>query len=55
LIVTIFMPLSVIAGLGGVNFRHMPFDSPVAFGVLITSMVAVPLGMWIWFKTRKSM
>jgi magnesium transporter len=54
LIVTIFMPLSVIAGLGGMNFRQMPFDSPVAFGVLLISMVAVPLGIWLWFKTRQS-
>jgi magnesium transporter len=55
LIATIFMPLSVIAGLGGVNFRHMPFDSPLAFGILLVSMVVVPLGMWIWFKSRKWM
>jgi magnesium transporter len=54
LIVTIFMPLSVIAGLGSMNFRQMPFDSSVAFGVLLISMVAVPLGIWIWFKTRES-
>jgi len=55
LIATIFMPLSVIAGLGGVNFRHMPFDSPLAFGILLVSMVVVPLGMLIWFKSRKWM
>jgi magnesium transporter len=53
LIVTIFMPLSVIAGLGGMNFRQIPFDSPAAFGVLLISMVAVPFGIWIWFKTRE--
>jgi magnesium transporter len=55
LITTIFMPLSVLTGLGGVNFKHMPFDSPVAFGALLLSIVAVPLGMWMWFRSRKWM
>ncbi len=52
---TIFMPLSVITGLGGINFRHMPFDNPVAFGVLLASMIVVPLFMLYWFKSRKWM
>ena len=53
LITTIFMPLSVLTGLGGVNFKHMPFESPVAFGALLLSIVAVPVAMWLWFKSRK--
>jgi magnesium transporter len=55
LIATIFMPLSVITGLGGVNFKHMPFDNPVAFAVLLLSLLLVPTGMWLWFKSRKWM
>jgi magnesium transporter len=55
LIATIFMPLSVITGLGGVNFEHMPFKSPVAFGILLASLLLVPVGMWFWFKNRKWM
>jgi magnesium transporter len=55
LIATIFMPLTVITGLGGVNFRHMPFDNPVAFGVLVASLVLVPLGMWLWFRSQRWM
>ncbi len=53
LIATIFMPLTVITGLGGVNFRHMPFDNPIAFVLLLISMILVPVGMLIWFKSRK--
>jgi magnesium transporter len=53
LIATIFMPLSVITGLGGVNFEHMPFKSPVAFGMLLASLIFVPIGMWLWFRGRK--
>lgn len=55
LIATIFMPLSVITGLGGINFRHMPFDSPMAFTILLLSLVAVPIGMLIWFRMKKWM
>jgi magnesium transporter len=55
LIATIFMPLTVITGLGGVNFEHMPFKSPLAFGILMVSLIAVPLGMWLWFRSRKWM
>ncbi len=55
LITTIFMPLSVITGLGGVNFKHMPFENPVAFGALVGSLVVVPLAMWLWFRSRKWM
>ncbi|MEW5974706.1 MAG: magnesium/cobalt transporter CorA [Acidobacteriota bacterium] len=53
LIATIFMPLTVVTGLGGVNFRHMPFESPLAFGLLLLSLVTLPFGMWLWFKSRK--
>jgi len=53
LITTIFMPLSVITGVGGMNFKHMPFENPVAFGILLASLVFVPTGMWLWFRGRK--
>jgi magnesium transporter len=55
LITTIFMPLSVLTGLGGVNFNHMPFESPVAFGALLASIAIVPVAMWLWFRSRKWM
>jgi magnesium transporter len=55
LIATIFMPLAVITGLGGVNFEHMPFKSPIAFGLLLLSMIIVPVAMWLWFKRQKWM
>jgi magnesium transporter len=55
LITTIFMPLSVLTGLGGVNFIHMPFGSRLAFGGLLASLIVVPLAMWFWFRSRKWM
>ncbi len=49
LIATIFMPISFLVGLGGVNFQQMPFDSPLAFGVLVVFLILVPTSMLVWF------
>ena len=53
-ITTIFMPLSFIAGVYGMNFEHMPelqwkWGYPVALGV----MGIVAVGMLIGFRRRK--
>lgn len=51
LLTTIFMPISFIVGFGGMNFTgFIPFDNPIAFGILMASLVVVPVGMFIWFK-----
>ena len=52
LITTIFMPLTVITGFGGMNFKHMPFEDPLAFSLLLLSMLVIPLGMWVWFRLK---
>lgn len=49
LIATIFMPISFLAGLGGMNFEQIPFDNPIAFGVLIVFVLLVPTSMLLWF------
>jgi magnesium transporter len=49
LLTTVFMPISFLVGFGGMNFRQLPFDSPVAFGILMTLIVAMPVTMLIWF------
>jgi magnesium transporter len=53
-ITTIFIPLTFIAGIYGMNFEHMPeltwkYGYP---GTLIT-MGAVMIGMIYYFKKRK--
>ncbi len=53
LFATIFMPLSFIVGLGGMNFAQLPFDNPTAFALLIAALVVVPLTMLIWFARSK--
>ena len=51
---TIFIPLTFIAGVYGMNFSHMPelnwpFGYPLALGL----MGAVGLGMILYFKRKK--
>ncbi len=53
-ITTIFMPLSFIAGIYGMNFKYMPelewrWSYPVVWGVII----GIGLTMFIYFKKKK--
>lgn len=56
IISTIFIPLTFIVGVYGMNFRHMPelqqsWGYPLVWGV----MIAIALGMIAFFKKRKWM
>lgn len=54
IITTIFIPLSFIAGVYGMNFRHMPgLYSPLGFPALLGLMTLVAGGMLMYFKHRK--
>jgi magnesium transporter len=54
IIATIFMPLTFIAGLYGMNFKHMPeLESPWGYPAVLLLMVAVTVGMLVFFR-RKS-
>lgn len=55
-ITTIFMPLTLIVGWYGMNFRHMPeLDHPLGYpGVIIVSVLMVLL-IVLWFKRKKLM
>jgi len=51
---TIFMPLTFIAGIYGMNFEYMPelkihWGYPAVWGI----MVAVGIVMFLWFKRKK--
>ena len=52
-ITTIFMPLSFIAGLYGMNFRYMPgLSSKYGFISTLILMILVAMGMSLWFKKK---
>lgn len=56
IIATIFIPLTFIAGIYGMNFEYMPelgwhYSYPIAWGV----MISVTIGMLIFFKRKNWM
>jgi magnesium transporter len=52
-ITTIFMPLSFIAGVYGMNFDYMPeLKSPLGYPITLATMVLIAGGM-LWFFHRK--
>jgi magnesium transporter len=49
----IFMPLSFIAGLYGMNFQNMPeLQDPNGYFYTLAAMAVVVIGMWIYFKWK---
>ncbi len=50
---TIFMPLTFIVGVYGMNFEHMPeLHWPHAYAGVWGLMIAVAVGMYFWIKRR---
>jgi magnesium transporter len=50
----IFLPLTLIASIYGMNFDHMPFlHQPYAFEAVCALMVAIIIGMLAYFKARR--
>jgi magnesium transporter len=49
----VFMPLTLIAGIYGMNFEVIPeLDEPYAYQICIGLMVALAAGMLVWFYRR---
>jgi magnesium transporter len=52
-IASIFIPLTFIAGVYGMNFEHMPeLEFPWAYPALLALMLGIALGM-LWFFRRR--
>jgi magnesium transporter len=53
-ITTIFMPLSFIASIYGMNFEHMPeLRSPWGYPLVLAVMAAVGVGMLVLFRNKR--
>ena len=56
LVTSIFLPLTLIAGWYGMNFKYMPeLQMRYAYPVVIAVSVAIVIGCLIWFKKKKWM
>jgi len=52
-VATIFIPLTFIVGLYGMNFKNMPeLDSPWGYPVVLIIMLAVAVGMLVYFRRK---
>ncbi len=50
----IFLPLTLIASIYGMNFQAMPgLHSPEAFWIVVGVMAAITVGLLAWFKRRR--
>ncbi|MCR5294622.1 MAG: magnesium transporter CorA [Lachnospiraceae bacterium] len=53
-VTTIFMPLTLIVGWYGMNFRHMPeLESPMGYPVVILVSLTIVIASLIYFHKRK--
>ena len=54
IISTIFIPLSVLSGIYGMNFRHMPeLDFPLGYPLLMLGMIVIGAVMLLYFRRKR--
>jgi magnesium transporter len=51
LFASLFLPLSFVVGFFGQNFDQL--NRPGYFWVMVSSMVVVPIGTFVWFRKQK--
>jgi magnesium transporter len=53
IIATIFIPLTFVAGVYGMNFKYMPeIESPWGYPLCLLAMTALGVGMLFWFRRK---
>lgn len=53
LLATLMAPATVIGGIFGMNFEHMPLlKARYGFDIAVSAMIVIPVLMVIWFKRR---
>ena len=54
IVTTIFLPLSLIAGWYGMNFKYMPeLDKPLAYPIIIVISIVIVAASLLFFKKKK--
>ena len=56
IIATIFIPLTLIAGIYGMNFKYMPeLGWKYGYPLVLAVMLVIGIGMVVYFKRKKWM
>ncbi len=51
---SVFIPLTFVVGLYGMNFKYMPeLDQPYGYFIVIGVMLAFTVGMLLWFRRKR--
>lgn len=51
---TIFIPLSFLTGMWGMNFNQMALiDKPWGYGAVLTAMALIAVGLLVWFRFKR--
>jgi magnesium transporter len=54
IIATVFMPLTFLAGVYGMNFKHMPeLEWPWGYPLILILMAAIAVFMLVLFRRKK--
>ena len=54
IIASLFIPITFVAGVYGMNFQHMPeLNSPVAYPAVLVGMAATTISLFFYFKKKK--
>ncbi len=54
IVTAIFMPLTLISGIFGMNFKHMPLlEEAYGFWYVVAGMTLIALIMYAWFRVRR--
>lgn len=52
-VATIFVPLTLLSGIYGMNFEHIPFaSSPYGFHITVAGMTVVGVACWLIARSR---
>jgi magnesium transporter len=52
-IASLFIPITFIVGLYGMNFQYMPeYSSPIAYPIVIITMIGISMSLFFYFKKK---
>jgi magnesium transporter len=49
----VLLPLTLISGLYGTNFKLVEYDSPEGFYVMLAGMTLMVVGMLVFFRWKR--